>query len=470
MVADASRRRVPGIRTALLLLLIASSSGFAEEEVRPAASREALAPAGGLTLSQAVGRALGQGFLAQIARLESGQAEEEALELRGAYLPQLLIEAQAGWTNRINEKLVAGDGKVYGLDNLGNEPWIDVFVQQALLDLRLWNLIEREHLASELAEIAEAEVREGVAFEVTRQYANLVRLELLLEDARNQHADALWLEEKASRRAEVGRDLELDREDAALYREEVELLIHSLEAERQAARSTLRVSLGYGDLASDWPQLIPESLPKSQVTDFPEGIEVALEATPEVRSFEMRRRMEEASLEAAEAERWPTLQLRGGYANYGIKRYDEFKDAGYIFVGMEIPLFDGLQTKHSIAGAKKAAEIARLRYRSAFAEKRGEIEQLMSKLETATRRAALAKRRLQTSRAQQKQADLQLQAQRGDLGSALSARRRSAGDASASIDRSFEQVEVWAQLQKELGRLARALAPDSGAFGPAARQ
>lgn len=468
MLDDAGRRMIAA-RVAVLLLVLVSMSARGEDLAEvPAGTQER--PIGDrISLSQAVGRALGRGFLAQIARLESGQAEEQMLELRGAYLPQLLIEAQAGWSNRINETMVAGDGKVYGLDNMGNDPWIDVFIQQALVDIRLWNLIEREHLAAELAEVAEAEVREGVAFEVTRQYANLVRLDLLVAGARRHHADALWLEDKAQSRAEAGRALELDREDAALYREEAELLIESLETQRAAVRTALRVSLGYPDAAADWPQVIPESLPGAADMDFPEGTDLALEQTPEVRSLAMRRRMEEASVSAAEAARWPTLQLRGGYANYGIKRYDEFKDAGYVFVGMEIPLFDGLQTKHSIAGARKAAEIARLRYRSALAQKRTRVEGLMRKLETATRRAELAGRRDLSSRSQQRHADLELQAQRGDLDNALTARRRSASDAAISIDRRFERIEVWARLQRETGRLVRRLAPDSGSTAPALR-
>lgn len=468
MLDDACRRTIAA-RVATLVLVLVSVSAWGEDRAEMPAGAEKRPMGDRISLSQAVGRALGQGFLAQIARLESGQAEQQALEMRGAYLPQLLIEAQAGWSNRINEKMVAGDGKVYGLDNMGNDPWIDVFVRQALVDIRLWNLIEREQLAVELAEVAEAEVREGVAFEVTRQYANLVRLDLLVAGARRDHADALWLEDKAQRRADAGRALALDRDDAELYREEAELLIESLEVEREAVRTALRVSLGYPDAAEDWPQVIPESLPTVAVMNLPEGTDLELQQTPEVRSLEMRRRMEEASVSAAEAERWPTLQLRGGYANYGIKRYDEFKDAGYVFVGMEIPLFDGLQTKHSIAGARKAAEIARLRYRSALAEKRSRMESLMRKLETATRRAELAARRGRSSRSQQRHADLELQAQRGDLDSALTARRRSASDAAVSIDRRFELIEVWARLQREMGILARRLAPDSGVTAPASR-
>ena len=450
-----------------IFLVSHCGSAWADEGAEASSISLSNGPSEAITLSEAVGRALGQGFLAQIARLETGQAEEEALELRGAYLPQLLIDAQAGWTNRINETMVAGDGKVYGLDNLGNEPWIDVFVQQALVDLRLWNLIEREHLAADLAEIAETQVREGVAFEVTRQYANLVRIERLLEGAKGQYADALWLEDKAQSRAEVGRTLGLEHEDAALYREETELLIETLELERTESRAALKISLGYPNAAADWPQVIPGSLPVPSGTTFPEGVERALEKTPEVRSLEIRRQMEEASVSAAEAERWPTLQLRGGYANYGIKRYDEFKDAGYVFVGMEIPIFDGLQTKHSIAGARKTAEIARLRYRSALAQKRFRVAGLIRKLETATRRAQLAGRRDESSRAQQSHADLQLQAQRGELSSALSARRRSAADSAAAIDRQFDELEVWAQLKKEMGSLALGLAPDSILLNPA---
>ena len=137
MAEHEARRAIRALWVAAAIACVALASG-AEPPADPVPGTSGASPTqDSLTLSQAVGRALGQGFLAQIARLETGQAEEGALELRGAYLPQLLIDAQAGWTNRINEKLVAGDGKTYGLDNLGNDPWIDVFVQQALVDLRL---------------------------------------------------------------------------------------------------------------------------------------------------------------------------------------------------------------------------------------------------------------------------------------------------------------------------------------------
>ncbi|MFP8873609.1 MAG: hypothetical protein VCB42_03525, partial [Myxococcota bacterium] len=101
MLDDAGRRMIAA-RVAVLLLVLVSMSARGEDLAEvPAGTQER--PIGDrISLSQAVGRALGRGFLAQIARLESGQAEEQMLELRGAYLPQLLIEAQAGWSNRIN--------------------------------------------------------------------------------------------------------------------------------------------------------------------------------------------------------------------------------------------------------------------------------------------------------------------------------------------------------------------------------
>jgi len=56
-----------------------------------------------LLLRDAVRLALREGFRSQIAGLETDQAREAALQTLGAYLPQLQIISQAGWSIRINE-------------------------------------------------------------------------------------------------------------------------------------------------------------------------------------------------------------------------------------------------------------------------------------------------------------------------------------------------------------------------------
>ena len=413
-----------------------------------------------LLLPDAVRLALREGFRSQIAGLETDQAREAALETLGAYLPQLQIISQAGWSNRINEKMVAGDGRVYGLDNLGNDPWIDVFVQQALLDLPLWRRIQREKLGTKLAQIAEWEVRELVAYEVLRLYSNLARLESLRDKAVDQQQRLESLNERATRLFEAGRLVASEREAVDVAREQVALRVESLELQMATLRDELRVVLGD---AKGAVRTVPESLPAATPVEFPEGVEVATLRTPAVQILDLRRQIGDASVSETEAMRWPTLVLRGGYANYGIKRFDEFQDAGYIFMGMEVPLFDGFQNHHAIGGAKKATEIARLRYRSGVASMRQGLVALNRELDVLARRAALAERQAASAAEQLAVADLNLDAERGSLDQALLARERRLLRETEAIELRFAKLEIWARLQRELGRLASALGAEATA-------
>ena len=416
-----------------------------------------------LRLDEAVRQALREGFTTQIAGLETEQAREAALETLGAYLPQLMITSQAGWSNRISETMVAGDGQIYGLDNLGNEPWIDVFVQQALLDLPLWQRIKREKLGTKLAELAEWEVREAVAYEVLRLYSNLARLERL-RDAAAAHWDRLvWLSGRAEGFFEAGRVLTSERDGVEVARDDAALAIESLDVELETLRAELQLALGDADGKTPLPQTVAASLPSGFPIAFPEGIEQVTMHTPGVEILELRQQIGDASVSVVAAERWPTLVLRGGYANYGIKRFDEFEDAGYIFMGMEVPLFDGLQNKHAVGGAKKAADIARLRYRSGVATMRKTLLGLNRELEVLGRRVALAERRAKSTASHLEVADVNLEARRGTLGQSLAARERHLRDSTSAIDLRFAQLEVWARLHRELGRLASTLAGEAAA-------
>ena len=458
------RSVLQGARVLVVGLVLAAGVGASEErQSDPVRASNGRAPDGlvSLPLGEAVQQALREGFPTRIAGLETDQARELALEVLGAYLPQLGVSAQAGWSNRINEKMIAGDGKVYGLDNLGNEPWVDVFVQQALLDLPLWQRIKRENLGTELAELAELEVREAVAYEVLRVYSSVARLESLREAGAAHHHRLVALSEWAENLWDAGRILETERATIAVARDDAALAIESLDLELARLRGELRLALGDEDGTTPLLRTVPSSLPLAESTRFPEGLDQVVLKTPGVRILELRREIEGASVSVVAAERWPTLVLRGGYSNYGIKRFDEFEDEGYIFMGMEVPLFDGLQNKHAVGGAQKALDIARLRYRSGVSAMRSRLLGLNRKLELLGRRLALAERRVESTAARSQVADVNLEARRGGLGDALTARERLLADTTAAVDLRFAQLEVWARLHRELGRLVSDLGGDA---------
>lgn len=409
-----------------------------------------------LTLDRAVSLALTHGFAARIARLESGRAAAVTDATRSRYLPQLLFDSQVGWSNRMDETFTDLDGKRYGLDNLGNEPWLDIYLDQVLLDMGLLRRLERDRLAQDVAAVAEEQVHEAVAYEVTRQLADLVRLESLAAALESRLEQASWLERETRHLAESGRVLAVDREEVEIQLEAAKQRREAVAAEGASARARLRELLGASGAPADWPAIDPGSLSELEGAALPslEEIHQLLPSAPELRMLELRTRIEEASVKAAKAERLPTLQLRGGYSHYGIKRFDHFNDEAYVFVGMHLPLFDGLHASHAIRGARKARDVASLKYRLLLADKRARAESVADRVAALDGELALAERRVASSRERQRLADLALQAQRGPIEAALAARERSAQSVEASIQLRYRRLERRAALRFELGQLA----------------
>ena len=162
-------------------------------------------------------------------------------------------------------------------------------------------------------------------------------------------------------------------------------------------------------------------------------------------------------MEAARAGRLPKLSLVTGYTHYGIKRYDNYDDEVWVGVDLSIPIFDGFQSKHNIKGAEHGAEIAQIRYESTLQSKRAEVRELVKRLDTGRQRLAIARRRAETAREQQRLADLNLRSERGGLSEALAAREQRARFEKEVIDLYFDQVRLWASLEHHLGRLTSSI-------------
>jgi outer membrane protein TolC len=423
----------------------------------------ARADEGPLTLASAVSRALAGGAAARIARLETHRATDAASEKRGAYLPQLGITSDAGWSNRYEETFVAacapgnpeGCTVKLGLATLGtNRGWLNIYVSQILFDLKQWKLIEREELMAEATAVQETSERDDVAFEVLRRYVNLLSLQRKQALAHELLADAEWLREQGDLFFQAGRILEVEHTLAGLYLEEAELDARTKTHEIAAAQADLWLAVGEGEPPAGTLSLVPESLPRIDAAAAAESAEAAIKTAPELRILELRRRMDEIGVAAARAGRLPTLTLVSGYTNYGPKRFDNFTDEVWIGVNLAIPLFDGFQSRHAIRGAERGAEIARLRYQSTFERKRAQVRELLKRLETSRQRLEIAERRAEAAREQQRLADVNLRAERGDLRETLIAREQQIRFTREAIDSYFDQLALWASLQRELGRLS----------------
>jgi outer membrane protein TolC len=425
------------------------------------AAPDARAGAERLSLAVAVSRALEEGYAARIASLATGGARDAHREVRGSYLPQLSVTSAAGWSNHRDEKLVAldesGEFREYDISSLGSdEGAFNVYLEQLLFDLERWRLIEREEIAAEAARVSELQERESVAYDVTRKFTEVVRLERLGDLAQQQVADARWLDEQARKLYEVGQVLESERGLAALHLDESEILARMRAAEADAARAALWLAIAGGEPSETAISVAAESLPELGAVGAEE--EEALSSSPELRVLELRRSMEEASVSAASARRLPTVGVRAGYANFGTDdRGDLYKDEVRVGLAVEVPLFDGFQARYGIAAAKKRAEIARLRHRSLLDRKRLRVRELTQQLEMAELRRTLAERREAAAREDQRLVDLRLQAGREELKEALAAREETARDAGEAADARFAGIDLWAELQHERGRLTDAI-------------
>jgi cobalt-zinc-cadmium efflux system outer membrane protein len=414
-----------------------------------------------LTLAAAVSRALQEGYAARIARLATGGARDAHLEMRGSYLPQLFVTSAAGWSNQRDEKLIAldkrGQFRSYDIASIGSsEGSFNVYIEQLLFDLKRWKLIEREEIAAEAAHVAELQERESVAYDVTRKFTQVVRLQRLADLAGQQVADARWLDDQARKLYEVGQLLQSELGLVTLHLDESEIAAQMRAAEADDARAALWLAIAAGEETEMPISVVAGSLPRLDAV--PQEEDEALSSSPELRVLELRRRMEEANVSAASARRLPTVGVRAGYAYFGTDdRGDLYKDEVRVGLAIEVPIFDGFRARHGIAAARKKVEIARLRHRSLLDRKRLRVRELIRQLEMAGLRQGLAERREAAAREEQRLVDLRLKAGRERLKDVLDVREETARDAGEAADARFARIDLWAELQHQRGRLTDAI-------------
>ncbi|HSP96629.1 MAG TPA: TolC family protein [Candidatus Dormibacteraeota bacterium] len=424
-----------------------------------------------LTLAAAVARALREAPDARIARLEAEQADDAAAAARSLYWPHASVSSQAGWSNRQDDTINAIDGqgnlKRYPLSTLGSaEPWLGLYIDQVLFDLRQWRDVQRSELEAEAAAVAEAQQREGISAAVLDQYLEVVRLEALGERDQQRLRDAEWLDRQARSLLGAGRALPNEQEQVALEVEQAQLDADERTAQLAHARAVLARLIGDDGEAAAL-RIDASSLPAVRAT--PDDREAALASSPELRILALRQRMEELTLDAARAGRYPTLAVRGGYFHYGTKRFSAFEQELAIGVDLKVPVFDGFQASANIDRATKAADAARLRYDAVHEEKRDRAAELERRVGAALQQEALATRRAKIAAERLRLADASLKGQRGSLLEALAARADAIRDARGLVDAQLESVRAWAALQRERGHLAVALVGEEAAAPQAAK-
>lgn len=413
-----------------------------------------------LTLRQAVQSALENGPAARIAEFERRRAEEAAAAARSAYWPRAQVASRAGYSNRLNERLRAVDATgrefEYGLLSLGaSEGWFNFYVHQILFDLARWADTRRVGQEAEVARLVEAEQRDRLSFEVLQAYVAVLHLAALSEQQEMRRRHAVSLDERAAVHLRAGRCLEAEREEAALYRHEVEIEAASLDAELRGARRNLALLAALDPSEADEP-LVAASL--SAAMGSGDATPELADAAPDVRVLGLQLAIEESRLEAARASRYPTVGVGAGYSHYGVKRFDNFPDELRAGIDFRMSVFDGFQSGHSVAAAEQGVAVARLRHAAARDAKRQHLEELMARLEAARRQAEIAPERIRLANERIRLADLALDTQRGSVTLALAARREVERTKRAALHAVHEPILIWAEAQRTVGRLAEHIA------------
>lgn len=416
-----------------------------------------------LTLTEAVGRALAAGATARLARLERERAAAAAAAAASIYWPRAGVSSQAGYTNRLDERIEAidADGNVreYGLGSLAsNEGWFNFVVSQVVFDLARWKQAESAQLEAEVAALREAHEHESASFAVLEAYVEALRATNLLERQRERLARIEAFDARAAALLEAGRCLAGERSEVGLYLAEARLELRAREARAASARSALALLLGAE--APDW-DAVDADLSRLGPGDFALPLD-RIDAAPELRLLAVRREIERLNIDAARAGRYPVVALGGGYTNYGAYRYDNFVDELRVGIDFQMPLFEGFRSSHEIAGAQKALAAADVRFESLRSAKRVRIEALAAGLDAAERAATLLQERERLGAERVRLATVALDSQRGSVPVALAAQRESDASGDAGVAARLQPVLLRGEILREAGQLTRVLREPAG--------
>lgn len=306
-----------------------------------------------LTLKQAVERALQQNPELLLARYDDVQAQLAVREARDPFLP----------------KLVVGSGLAYSsgfpLSIEGSAP----SVVRADASQTLFNR-ERSYQVAKVQEQARGRGidlqarREEVIFQVAQTWVDALRLERVLEAARQQAESADRLAMVVAARVAEGRELAVEAKKMEAQRAQSRYRADALGQDLVFQQAQLAVLLGYPAAdrvqpldtgEANWPLPDDEAAAVSQ----------ALAANKALKSLESRLQVAGLDLKSAEAARLPKINLIAQYGLFArFNNFDQYfnrftRNNGQLGVAFQIPLLVG-----SVAAARAAqseSEAARLR-------------------------------------------------------------------------------------------------------------
>ncbi len=370
------------------------------------ATTASLAPASAdtmsLSLARAVELALGSDQVLRQATEAIAAAEADVMAAGAGRLPQLDLAGE--WTANLKKpafflppEFGAGFGGATRVE-MGRD-----YGLQGAASLS-WNLWTAGRLSAAVGAAREAVAasrwrRDAVA-DAVRYQTRAAYLDVLLaaervsiaDRARTTTAEALRIARAGFEQGTVS-EFEVLRARVELANREAPL-IQARNARRQAELALARAcGLPAGLALALTDSLAPVPAP----APGPDLLRAMQDRSPELRALRRQVAASEQALSLARAGRGPVVQLRGQYALQAewdddlAPGRDERATSASAGVAVSVPIFDGLQSKAEIRGARAGVRTAELELERIAADRRLAVQQARLRLENA--RAALEGRR-----------------------------------------------------------------------------
>ena len=366
--------------------------------VSPAAEGETLR----LSLADAVRRALDEGTAARIATSRVGEAEARAALAHSAFQPQVTAATMAA-----NESI---NLDTFGFSLPGQPPVVGPFnVVDAHISvaLNLLDVAARRRLAAARSgvRVSEEERRRtenDVAGAVASLYVALGRSSARIDEIRANVDLFERLRQLASdqKDAGVGTRLDTTRADFQLARQRQALLLAT--NQRDAAELALLRAIGADFstrvvLTDDWTQA------GAPTPALSEALAQAHRERPELAVFGERLRQTALEIEAAQAEKLPTL----GTQALGTESGNRVRDLSWtrtVAVVASVPLWTGRRVEAEVAGARARRQEILYQQHDAERQVEQEVRQALLALASARSRVELGEQSVRLAQDELEQA------------------------------------------------------------------
>jgi outer membrane protein len=373
----------------LLALAIARGAGAAWGEQEPAAgpTPDQTPPVLRLSLTEAIRRALDEGTAAQLATERVGEAQARAEEARSALLPQLSAGGQLS-----NQTLnLATFGLTLPGIPLVTPPFnvVDTHITAAMSIIDL--AAKRRYLAAQAGVRVNEEDRRRTENEVASAVASLY----VAVDRSSARIDSIKINVDLFQRlrqialdqknAGVGTRLDTTRADVQLARQQQALLVAT--NQRNLARLALLRAIG-ADLGAD--VVLTDGMPASAPAPaLAEALAAARQGRPELALLDQRLRTAALTIEAARAERFPTVsaQAQGIESGNRVRDLDWSRSIGAM---VNVPLFTGKRIEARVAEARSQQQELVIQQKDTQRQIEQDVRQALLSWENARSRVELA--------------------------------------------------------------------------------